>query len=59
MDGNEITGIVAAVGTVLAFVGMMVARWSETNPNKPWYIRIARVFDPTQVVDSTRKLGDE
>ena len=57
--GEEVTGIIAAVGAVVAFVGTMVARWSETNPERPWYVRLARVLDLSQVIDSTRRLDDE
>lgn len=49
---------VAAILIFLTTLGAAIARWSETNPAKPWYVRAARVLDPTQVVDSTRKLGD-
>lgn len=56
---NQITGIAVAVVGVLAFAGSLVARWSETNPDLPWFVRLSRVFDATQIVDSTRRLGDE
>ena len=49
----------AAISAVLMIFGTLVARWNETNKNKPWYVRLARVFDPTQVIDSTRRLGDD
>jgi|TARA_Y100000034_G_C6514383_1_gene221124 hypothetical protein len=55
MDPATAAGIVAILGAI----GTLIARWSEANPNKPWYVRLARVFDATQVVDSTRRLGDE
>jgi len=48
----------AIVSGVLAALGTLLARWSETNPDKSWWVRLARVFDLTQVVDSTRKLND-
>lgn len=55
---EDVTGIVTAIVGALTFIGVLVARWSETNPEKPWYIRLSRVFDPTQIFDSTRKLDD-
>ena len=55
---NELTDIGLAVGGIVAAVGTLVARWSETNPENPWYVRLARVFDLTQIFDSTRKLID-
>lgn len=58
MDSESMTGIAGAVIAVVAFLGTMIARWSETNPEKPWYVRLSRVFDATQIVDSTRKLDD-
>lgn len=57
-QGDQIAGIAAAVVGVIAFIGTLVARWTETNPDLPWYVRLSRVFDATQIVDSTRKLGD-
>lgn len=59
MDGDSIQGIAAAVVAVVAFVGTLVARWTQTNPDRPWYVRLSRVVDLTQVVDSTRRLDDE
>lgn len=56
---SEISGIAAAVVGVVAFVGTMVARWTQTNPENPWYVRLSRVFDATQIFDSTRRLDDE
>lgn len=56
---TEISGIATAIVGVVAFLGTLVARWSETNPERPWYVRLARVFDATQVFDSTRRLDDE
>jgi hypothetical protein len=55
MDGETIAMIVGA----MTLLGTLVARWSETNPKKHWLIRIGRVLDPTQVIDSTRKLSDD
>ena len=55
---EDLTGIIGAVVAGIAFVGTLVARWNETNPENPWYVRLARVFDATQIVDSTRRLGD-
>lgn len=55
---EEISGIAAAVVAAVAFVGTMVARWTGTNPENPWYVRLARVFDMTQIIDSTRRLDD-
>jgi hypothetical protein len=55
MDTNEIVGLVVAV---LGFIGTMVARWNETNPELSTIARVSRVFDLTQVVDSTRRLDD-
>ncbi len=55
---EELKEIAVAVGVVVAAVGTLIARWQETNPDNPWYVRLARVFDLTQIVDSTRKLSD-
>jgi len=49
----------AIVTIVLGVLGTLLARWSETNPDNALWVRVARVFDMTQVIDSTRKLGDE
>jgi len=56
---EDANGIITAVLGVGAFVGTLVARWSQTNPENPWFVRIARVFDVTQIFDSTRRLDDE
>lgn len=56
---NEIGGIATAVVGVIAFLGTMVARWTQTNPKNSWYVRVSRVFDVSQVFDSTRSLGDD
>ncbi len=58
-DSDQVSGIATAVVGVIAFLGTMVARWTQTNPANPWYVRLARVFDVSQVFDSTRSLGDE
>ncbi len=55
---EQMTEIGAAVAAIVAAVGTLVARWSETNAENPWYVRLARVFDLTQIFDSTRKLSD-
>ncbi len=55
---EELKEIAAGVAVVVAAVGTLVARWQETNPKNPWYVRVARVFDITQIFDSTRKLSD-
>jgi hypothetical protein len=55
---DELSSIGVAVGGIVAAIGTLVARWSETNAENPWYVRLARVFDLTQVFDSTRKLDD-
>lgn len=55
---EELTSIGAAVAAIVAAIGTLVARWSETNPENQWYVRIAKVFDLTQIFDSTRKLDD-
>lgn len=56
---DEVTGIIATVVTGIGLLGTFVARWSQTNPDLPWYVRLSRVFDATQVIDSTRRLDDE
>lgn len=55
---EQLTEIGIAVSAIVAAIGTLVARWSETNPENPWYVRLARVFDLTQIFDSTRKLSD-
>jgi len=55
MDEN----IIAMVGGIVMFIGTILARWSETNPKNSIPVRLARVFDITQIIDSTRKLGDD
>ena len=55
---DDVTGIIAMAVAGVAFVGTLVARWNETNPTAKWYVRLARVFDVTQVLDSTRTLGE-
>ena len=57
MDDTQ--GIILAIGAVIGTVGTFVARWAATNPENPWYVRLARVFDMTQIIDSSRSLGDE
>lgn len=54
MDQDTITLIVAAIG----FIGAFFARWAQTNPELPITVRLARVLDVTQIVDSTRRLDD-
>lgn len=56
---EETTGIIAAVGAVVTFLGVMVARWAATPSDAKWWVRLARVFDVTQIVDTTRSLGDD
>jgi hypothetical protein len=55
---EELTTIVAAVSAAVAAIGTLIARYQETDPKKPWWRRLAKVLDLTQVIDSTRKLGD-
>ena len=55
---DELQSIGVAGAAIVAAIGTLVARWSETNPDNPWYVRLARVFDLTQIFDSTRKLDD-
>lgn len=55
---DEIGGIITVVLSGLALIGSFVARWTQTNSDLPWYVRLSRVFDATQVVDSTRRLDD-
>ena len=55
---DELNDIWTAVAVIVAAVGTLVARWGETNPDNPWWKRLARVFDLTQIFDSTRKLDD-
>ena len=55
---NEVNDIGTAVAVIVAAVGTLVARWSETNPDNPWWKRLARVFDLTQIFDTTRNLDD-
>lgn len=54
MDQDVMTLIVA----VLSFIGAFVARWTQTNPDLPVTVRLARVLDLTQIFDSTRRLDD-
>lgn len=56
---EEVQGIIATVLAGLALVGSLVARWAQTNPANPWYVRLSRVFDATQIIDSGRNLGDD
>jgi len=55
---EDVGGIVAAVVAAIAFIGALVARWNETSKDAKWYVRLARVFDLTQIVDPTRRLDD-
>ena len=55
---NDVNEIVAAVVGGLALVGSLIARWTQTNPELAWWVRLGRVFDATQVVDSTRRRDD-
>ena len=53
---DEMKEIVAGGAMIAAAIGTLVARWSETDPKNPLWKRLARVFDLTQIFDSTRKL---
>ena len=55
---EEVTGIIGTVLAGLALIGTFIARWSKTNKENPWWVRLSTVFDATQVIDSTRKLDD-
>jgi hypothetical protein len=55
---EELTTIIAAVSAAIAAIGTLIARYQETDSKKPWWKRLAKVLDLTQIVDSTRKLGD-
>lgn len=55
---EETQGIVTAVVAVVGFGAAMLARWAKTNPENPWYVRLAVVFDVTQIFDGTRRLDD-
>jgi hypothetical protein len=55
---EELDSIVVAVTAIVAAVGTLVARWNETDPNKGFFARLAKVLDLSQVFDSTRKLDD-
>jgi protein-S-isoprenylcysteine O-methyltransferase Ste14 len=58
-QGDSVAGIAAAVVGVIALVGSLVARWTQTPTDLPRYVRLSRVLDATQIVDTTRRLDDE
>ena len=55
---DEVQSIGVSIAAIVAAVGTLIARWSETNPDNKWFVRLAKVFDLSQVFDSTRKLND-
>ena len=55
---EELESIGLAVAAIVASVGTLVARWNETNPERSFFQRLMKVFDMTQIFDSTRKLDD-
>ena len=58
MDGSSIEGMVGAGVAVAMFIATLISRWSKTNPENPWYVRLSTVLDATQIIDSTRKLDE-
>ncbi len=55
---DELQNIVVYIGAIVTSIGVLVSRWRDTNPENPWYIRAMRVIDFTQVIDSSRDIGD-
>lgn len=55
---SELVEAYGGVLVVIGAIGALLARWNETNKDNPWYVRIMKVLDVTQIFDSTRKLDD-
>lgn len=50
--------IMALVAAIFAGAATMYARWKAIPPGLPLPTKLARMFDLSQVVDSTRRLDD-
>lgn len=58
METTSTEQIIGMVVGAIGFIATMFARFQQTNPDLSVFVRIARVFDLSQVVDSTRRLDD-
>lgn len=50
--------IMLLIGAIVAAAATMYSRWKQIPTDLPTLVKIARMFDLSQVVDSTRRLDD-
>ena len=55
---DSIQEIIAGIVMIVAAVSAIIARFQETSSELGFLARAFKVFDPTQIFDSTRSLGD-
>ena len=55
---DSLQELFAAVMVVVGIVSTIVARFQETSSELGFFARVVKVFDLSQIFDSTRSLGD-
>ena len=55
---DSLQDLFIAVMAVVTAVSVIITRFQETSSELGFLARAFKVFDPTQIFDSTRSLGD-